>query len=53
MARLLSLFNQVFGDQSKSYDLEHFINSRNPNSHQQVEELIRNYLYHFTTPREL
>ena len=53
MTRLLSLFNQVFGDQSKSYDLEHFIDSRNPNSHQQVEELIRNYLYHFTTPREL
>jgi len=53
MTRLLSLFNQVFGDQSKSYDLEHFINSRNLNSHQQVEELTRNYLYHLTTPRGL
>jgi len=53
MTQLLSLFNQVFGDQSKSNDLEHFINSRKPNSHQQVEELTRDYLYHFTTSRGL
>jgi hypothetical protein len=53
MTQLLSLFNQVFGNQSKSNDLEQFIISRNPNSHQQVEELTRDYLYHYTTSRGL
>ncbi|QWE14217.1 hypothetical protein [Polynucleobacter sp. AP-Sving-400A-A2] len=53
MTKLLSLFNQVFGDHSKSIDLEQFINSHNPNSHQQVEELTRDYLYQFTTSRGL
>jgi hypothetical protein len=53
MTQLLSLFNQAFGNQSKSHDLEHFINSRNPNSHQQVEELTRDYLYYYTTSRGL
>ena len=51
MTKLLSLLNQVFGNQTKSDDLERFINSRNPNCHQQVEELTRDYLYHFTTSR--
>jgi hypothetical protein len=50
MTKLLSLLNQVFGNQTKSNDLEQYINSRNPNSHQQVEELTRDYLYHYTTP---
>ena len=49
MTKLLSLLNQVFGNQTKSNDLEQYINSRNPNSHQQVEELTRDYLYHSTT----
>jgi hypothetical protein len=53
MTQLLSLLNQVFGNQSKSNDLEQFINSRNPNSHQQVEELTRDYLYHYTTSKGL
>jgi hypothetical protein len=53
MTKLLSLFNQVFGNQTKSNDLEQFINSNNPNSHQQVEELTRDYLYHYTTSRGL
>ena len=53
MTQLLSLLNQVFGNQTKSNDLEQYINSHNPNSHQQVEELTRDYLYHFTTSRGL
>ena len=51
MTKLLSLLNQVFGNQTKSNDLEQYINSRNPNSHQQVEQLTRDYLYHYTTSR--
>jgi|APCry1669189034_1035192.scaffolds.fasta_scaffold61613_4 hypothetical protein len=47
MTKLLSLLNQVFGNQTKGNDLEQYINSRNPNSHQQVEELTREYLYNF------
>ncbi len=53
MTQLLSLLNQVFGNQTKSNDLEQYINSRNPNSHQQVEELTRDYLYHHTNSRGL
>jgi hypothetical protein len=53
MTQLLSLLNQIFGNQPKSNDLEKFINSHNPNSHQQVEELTRDYLYHYTTSRGL
>lgn len=53
MTQLLSLFNQVFGNQSKSKDLEQFINSHTPNSHEQVDELTRDYLYHYTTSRGL
>ena len=48
MAQLLSLLNQVFANQTKGNDLEQYINSRNPNSHQQVEQLTRDYLYHYT-----
>jgi len=53
MTKLLSLLNQVFGNQAKGNDLEQYIASRNPNSHQQVEELTRDYLYHYTTSRGL
>jgi hypothetical protein len=53
MTQLLSLLNQVFGNQTKSNDLEQYINSRNPNSHQQVEELTRDYLHHYTNSRGL
>ena len=53
MTQLLSLLNQVFGNQTKSNDLVQYINSRNPNSHQQVEELTRDYLYHRTSCRRL
>ncbi|MBU3620918.1 hypothetical protein [Polynucleobacter sp. CS-Odin-A6] len=48
MTQLLSLFSLVFGNQTKSNDLEQFINSHNPNSHQQVEQLTRDYLYYTT-----
>ena len=51
MTQLLSLLNRVFGNLTKVNDLEQYINSRNPNSHQQVEELTRDYLYHYTTSR--
>ena len=47
MTKLLSLWNQIFGNQTKGNDLEQYINSRNPISHQQVEELTREYLYNF------
>ena len=53
MTQLLSLFNQVFGTYAKSNDLEQFINSHNTTSHQQVDELTRDYLYHYTTLRGL
>jgi hypothetical protein len=49
MTQLFSLFNQVFGNQTKSNDLEQYINSRNPISHEQVEQLTRDYLYHSTS----
>jgi hypothetical protein len=53
MTQLLSLFNQVFGKQTIGNDLEQYISSRNPNSHQQVEQLTRDYLYQLTTLRSL
>ena len=53
MTQLLSLLNQVFGNQTKSNDLEQYINSRNPNSHEQVEQLTRDYLNHNSTSRGL
>jgi hypothetical protein len=53
MTQLLSLLNQVFGNQTKGNDLEQFINSRNPNSHLQVEQLTRDYLSYCTTSRGL
>jgi hypothetical protein len=53
MTQLLSLLNQVFGNLTKGNDLEQYIKSRNPNSHQQVEELTREYLYHYTNSRGL
>jgi hypothetical protein len=49
MTQLFSLFNQVFGNQTKNNDLEQYINSRNPISHEQVEQLTRDYLYHSTS----
>jgi hypothetical protein len=33
--------------------LEQFINSHHPTSHQQVDELTRDYLFHYTTLRGL
>jgi hypothetical protein len=47
MTKLISLWNQIFGNQTKGNDLEQYINSRNPISHRQVEELTREYLYNF------
>jgi hypothetical protein len=53
MTKLLSLWYQVFGNQAKGNDLEQYINSRNPNSHQEVEELTHEYLYNFNAYRGL
>ena len=53
MTKLLSLLNQAFGNQTKANDLEQYIISRNPNSHQQVDEFTRDYLYYYTTSRGL
>ena len=53
MTQLFSLLSQVFAHQSKSNDLEHYINSHQPNSNQQLEELARNYLYGYSNPRGL
>jgi len=53
MTKLLSLCNQVFGNQAKGNGLEQYINSRNPNSHQQVEGLTREYLYNLNASGEL
>jgi hypothetical protein len=53
MTQLLSLLNQVFDKQAKSNNLEQHINRHNPNSHQQVEELTRHYLYHYFTLKGL
>jgi hypothetical protein len=53
MTQLLSLLNQVFGNQTKGKDLEQYIINRNPNSHQQVEQLTRDYLYRYSTSRGL
>jgi hypothetical protein len=53
MTQLLSLLNRVFGNLTKVNDLEQYINSRNPNSHQQVEQLTRDYLNHNSTSRGL
>ena len=51
MTQLLSLFNQVFANHSNSRDLEQFINSHQPSTHKEVEELTRDYLYHYSTSR--
>lgn len=53
MTQLLSLLNRVFGNLTKGNDLERYINSRNPNSHEQVEQLTRDYLNHHSTSRGL
>jgi hypothetical protein len=45
MTQLLSLFNQVFGNQTKGNDLERFISAHNPTNDKDVEELTRGYLY--------
>ena len=49
MTQLLSLWNLVFGNQAKGNDLEQYIISRDPNSHQEVEELTREYLYNLNS----
>ena len=51
MTQLLSLLNQVFGNPTN--DLKQYISSRNPNSHQQVEQLTREYLNHHSTLKGL
>ena len=48
MTRLLSHLRNVFGKQTKSNDLERFINRRNPKTHGEVEALTSYYLYHYT-----
>jgi len=48
MIRLLSLLRNIFGNQTKSNDLERFINRRNPTTHGEVEALTSYYLYHYT-----
>lgn len=48
MTRLLSLLRNAFGNQTKSNDLEQFINRRNPKTHGEVEALTSYYLYHYT-----
>jgi hypothetical protein len=53
MTQLLSLLNHVFGHQARNHDLEHFITSHNPDSHEQLETLTREYIYHHTTLRGL
>jgi len=53
MTQLLSLLNRVFGNLTKVNDLEQYINSRNPSSHEQVEQLSREYLYNLNATRGL
>ena len=53
MTQLLSLLNRVFGNLTKGNDFEQYISSHKPNSHQQVEELTRDYLNHHSTSRGL
>jgi hypothetical protein len=53
MTQLLSLWNAVFVQQSKTANLEQFINSYNPASERDVEELTRDYLFHYSTLRGL
>ena len=53
MTRLLRLLNQVFSNPTKGSDLEKYINSRDPYSHQQVEQLTRDFLYRYTISRGL
>ena len=53
MTQLLSLLNQVFGNPTKNNDLEQYISSHNPKTHQDVEGLTRDYLYHYPTSRGL
>ena len=51
MTQLLSFLNQVFGNLTNGNDFEQYISSRNPNSHQQEEQLTRDYLNHYSTSR--
>ena len=53
MTQLLSLLNADFAQQSKTANLEQFINSYNPASEHDVEELTRDYLFHYSTLRGL
>jgi hypothetical protein len=53
MTQLLSLLRRVFSNPTKSHDLDHFINSRSPTSHQQVEEITREYLYSYYSSKGL
>ena len=51
MTQLLSLFSSVFGNQSKSRDLEQYIIDHIPTASEQVDEITRDYLYHYATSR--
>ena len=53
MTQLLSLWNEVFAKQSKTANLEQFINSHNPTSEHEVDVLTRDYLFHYSTVRGL
>ncbi len=44
MTQLFSLLNHVFAHHSNSHDLERYININNPTTHQELEELTRDYL---------
>lgn len=53
MTKLLSLFDPIFGGKTKNKDLEQFINAHNPANDKDVEELAREYLYHYSIMRGL
>ena len=53
MTKLFSLLNQVFAHQSNSHDLEQYITEHTPSSDKEVEDLTRDYLYHYSTSRGL
>ena len=53
MTKLFELFNQPLGYPTKGHDLEQFINSRSPKTHEDVESLSREYLYYYTSYRGL
>ena len=51
MTQLLSLLHQIFGHQTKTTELEQFINAHQPSTEKEVEELSRDYLYFYSICR--